>query len=95
VGLLPTHGSAQQQLGELQNRLLLRSRDAPGAVEARLKHQLHPLQYVLENPLVRTDNGSMRVFDHIMTNEDLDVTKRNILQLFEQVFFGELIEEIP
>jgi guanylate kinase len=94
IGLLPTHGSAPEQLEELRNRLLLRSRDAPSAIEARLKHQLHPLEYVLDNPSVMTDDEPMKVFDHVITNENLEVTKRNVLRLFEQVFLGELVEEI-
>lgn len=89
VGLLPTVGSAEEQLQVLRARLLARSRDDAAAIEARLQHQLEPLHYVLDNPLVDTDDGPMRVFDQLLFNEDIAETVSSVVRLFEQTFFGE------
>lgn len=87
VGLLPATGSAVEQLGILRGRLLSRSRDDPTAIEARIQHQIDPLQYVLDNPTVKTHEGLMKVFDQVLVNEDLDRTVKQVVELFQKVFF--------
>jgi guanylate kinase len=87
IGLLATKGSAEAQRRILRERLLSRKRDDPAAIEARLKHQLQPLQYVIDNPKVRTSDGPMKVFDYVLINDDLDATVRHTVQLFGRIFF--------
>ena len=88
VGMLPTEGPVTEQLAVLRARLLTRSRDDATAIEARLQHQVEPLQYVLDNPSVVTDDGLMRVFDKVFFNEEIDETVRRVVHLFEHTFFG-------
>lgn len=87
VGLLPTSGPAAEQLEVLRSRLLTRSRDDNAAIEARLKHQLEPLQYVLDNPRVTTDDGPLRVFDQVLINDKIDETVGHVVRLFRETFF--------
>ena len=93
IGLLPAPGSVAQQLEVLRARLLGRSRDDPAAIEARLQHQEEPLRYVLDNPVITTEDGLRRVFDHVLVNEDLDVTVRRTVQLFDRAFFEGATDE--
>jgi guanylate kinase len=88
IALLPGHGAAEEQLQILRERILSRKRDDPKAIEARLQHQMQPLQYVLDNPSVLTNDGSMRAFDNILVNQSLDITVQHSVRLFENAFFG-------
>jgi guanylate kinase len=88
LALLPGHGAADEQLQILRGRILSRNRDDPKAIEARLQHQMQPLQYVLDNPSVMTSDGSMKVFDNILVNESLEITVQHSVRLFEDAFFG-------
>jgi guanylate kinase len=88
IALLPGHGEANDQLEILRTRILSRNRDDPKAIEARLQHQMQPLQYVLDNPSVNTNDGLMPVFDHILVNENLDGTVELSVRLFKKTFFG-------
>lgn len=88
VGLQAGEGSALEQLEILRHRLVGRSRDESSAIEARLKHQLEPLEYVINNPTVVTPDGRMKVFDHIIVNNDLEETAQLAVRLFGNIFFG-------
>jgi guanylate kinase len=88
IGLLAVAGSAAEQLEVLRARLLARSRDDPAAIEARLQHQLEPIQYVIDNPSVITVDGPMGVFDQVVFNKDIKETVGRVVRLFEQTFFG-------
>ena len=63
--------------------------DNVAAIEARIRHQKEPLQYVLDNPVVETVDGPRRVFDHVLVNEDLDATVAETVRLFEERFLVE------
>lgn len=84
IGLLPADGNIDEQLAVLRDRLVGRSRDDPAAVDARLKHQIEPLKYVLENPLVCGPEGGLRVFDRVLVNSDLDRTVETVVQVFDE-----------
>lgn len=86
IGLLAAHGQVEDQLAELRRRLLNRSRDDAAAIEARIRHQAEPLQYVLDNPEVETVDGPMPVFDRVLVNEDLEETVEKTVHLFESSF---------
>lgn len=86
IGLLPARGRLATQLEELRKRLVVRGRDDPATVEARLKHQIQPLEYVIENPKVLTPDGIMEVFDIKVINEELERTIRHIVSLFRLKF---------
>ncbi len=88
IGLLATDGQVEDQLAVLRERLLHRSRDDAAAIEARIRHQAEPLQYVLDNPVVETGDGLMPVFDHVLINEDLDATVAEVVELFEAAFLA-------
>ncbi len=66
IGMLPATGEVSEQLAVLRSRLLGRSRDDTAAIEARLEHQVEPLRYVLDNPLISTMDGSLHVFDRVL-----------------------------
>ncbi|HEY8582624.1 MAG TPA: hypothetical protein VIL49_06745, partial [Capillimicrobium sp.] len=55
LGLLASHGSVDEQREVLRARLVGRGRDAPDAIEARLRHQDEPLAYVSANPEVEAE----------------------------------------
>lgn len=82
VGLLASDGGLNDQLKVLRDRLLGRGRDDADTVEARLQHQIAPIEYVKKNPLVETGTGSMRVFDEVLVNETLDIAVERVLALF-------------
>ncbi len=86
VGLLAAKGTAEEQLETLMSRLLGRQRDEAAAIEARLQHQLGPLRYVIDNPSVMTEDGAMRVFDHVLINENLKDTVKLVVGLLEREF---------
>jgi guanylate kinase len=88
IGLIPASGDVSEQLAVLRARLLGRNRDDPAAVEARLRHQVEPLRYVLDNPPVPTQDGIQRVFDRVLVNYDLQETVHGIVALFREVMFG-------
>ncbi len=86
IGLLAAHGEVDAQLSVLRERLLNRSRDDAEAIEARIRHQIEPLQYVLTNPSVETVDGDLPVFDHVLVNEELEETVEEAVRLFEGHF---------
>ncbi|HVR08809.1 MAG TPA: hypothetical protein VMW75_12240 [Thermoanaerobaculia bacterium] len=86
LGLLAARGSVPEQLEVLRRRLLDRGRDDPATLEARLAHQIEPLAYVLENPVVATGDGPMKVFDQVAVNEVLAQAVECVLALFARVF---------
>ena len=86
VGLLPASGGVMAQLAVLRARLLGRGRDDPSAVEGRLQHQVQPLEYAIENPIVMTPDGMMNVFNRKLINEELESTIRDINHLFNITF---------
>lgn len=87
VGLLAAHGSLEDQLMVLKRRLLMRGRDDAQSIEARLRHQVEPLRYIMENPSVDTSDGTRLVFDKILVNDDLEITVNNLEALFHSAFF--------
>ncbi len=87
IGLLAADGTVEDQLAVLRERLLGRDRDDAEAIEARIRHQAEPLQYVLDNPQVETQEGRMPVFDHVLVNHDLETTVGQAVELFERAFF--------
>lgn len=89
IGLLAADGPVENQLSVLRERLVGRSRDDAEAIEARLQHQVEPLQYVLDNPPVETEGGPLPVFDHVVVNQDLDETVATVVGLFEREFLGQ------
>jgi guanylate kinase len=86
IGLLATRGEVDEQLMVLRERLLSRSRDDAEAIEARLRHQVEPLGYVLENPTVETPDGALQVFDRVLINQDLEETVAAAVEIFERSF---------
>jgi guanylate kinase len=86
IGVLAAEDGAQQQLIRLRQRLLTRGRDDPEAIRNRLRHQLAPIRYVLENPTVPTPDGPLRVFDRVIVNDDLAETVRRVEEIFSAVF---------
>jgi guanylate kinase len=90
IGLLATRGHVEDQLLVLRERLLSRARDDAEAIEARLRHQVDPLGYVLENPTVETPDGALRVFDRVLINEDLETTVASAVAIFERAFLPEV-----
>ena len=86
IGLLATRGQVEDQLMVLRERLLSRSRDDAEAIEARLRHQVEPLGYVLENPSVDTPDGPLQVFDRVLINQDLETTVADAVEVFERAF---------
>lgn len=86
IGLLASRGGLNKQLDILRNRLINRGRDSEVAIEARLKYQIEPLEYVIKNPYIKTPNGLQKVFDEIIINKDLDNTIQHVLSLFQRIF---------
>ena len=86
IGMVATTGSVENQLAELRRRLISRGRDDTATIDARLKHQLDPMAFVLQNPSVETPNGWLPVFDQIVINEHLDETMRSVEDLFSVTF---------
>jgi guanylate kinase len=85
IGLLPAAGSMEVQLAELRKRLVERGRDDPATIDTRLKHQPESVQFVLDNPYVDTEEGSLRVFNDVVINEHLSHTLMTVEQLFVTV----------
>lgn len=88
IGMLPATGDMSEQLAVLRSRLLGRSRDDTAAIEARLEHQVEPLRYVLDNPLISTMDGSLHVFDRVLVNHDLQETVHGAVELFDKTMLG-------
>jgi guanylate kinase len=86
LGLLATRGDVEAQLAVLRGRLLERGREDPATLEAKLRHQIEPLAYVLANPVVATGDGPLPVFDQVLVNESLPATLQRVLAIFSQVF---------
>jgi guanylate kinase len=72
IGLRSTTGELDEELAELDRRLLGRGRDSDDVIASRRPHQIEKLEYVLTNPSVDTAEGAMPVFDHTIVNDDLD-----------------------
>ena len=86
LGLLATQGDISRQLNVLRDRLLLRGRDDIATVELRLKHQLPPLEYVMQNPSVAVGPIELPVFDYVITNENLPDTVKRANEIFAAEF---------
>lgn len=86
IGLLPAAGTIEHQLQVLRDRLLARNRDNPQAIDARLRHQLQPLQYVIDNPTLETSDGMLSAFDDVLVNGELDETVKGVANKFETIF---------
>lgn len=81
LALLPGGGSTNDQLAELERRLLGRGRDGPEQVRARLTHQTELLEYVNSDPTTLLGDGSRAaVFDITLTNDDLMTTTSLVLE---------------
>lgn len=86
VGILVCNGDARSQLVELERRLLLRGRDNLEAVQARLRHQIAPIQYIIDNNIINTDDGPLPVFDSIMINDNLEEALTKVMETFAKGF---------
>lgn len=86
IGLLAADGGADQQLSVLRARLTARTRDDEEAVATRLAYQIGPIEYVLANLTVATEDGEMPVFDCVMVNDDLASTIVEVSELFAKIF---------
>jgi guanylate kinase len=93
IGLVASSADINTQLAVLEDRLVKRGRDSREAIEVRLKHQPEQIMYIETNPLVETPSGKMRVFDEIVTNDDLSIATEKILSLFDAMVLGPLGEE--
>lgn len=85
VGLVAASGSLDEQLAVLRQRLTKRGREDTDAIDHRLKHQHQTIQYIQDNPLVKTPNGPLRVFDDIVTNDDFEAALARLRQLFSRL----------
>ncbi len=86
IGLCATNGGIEKQIEETRKRLINRGRDSMETIEVRLKHQIQPMEYILNNPVVETSDGFLHVFDKIFTNDNLDKTIKDVLFLFQSIF---------
>jgi ribose 1,5-bisphosphokinase PhnN len=84
LGLLAADGGVEAQLAVLRGRLLERGREDPATIEAKLRHQVEPLTYVLENPVIATADGPLPAFDRVLVNESLPAAVARVLELFDQ-----------
>lgn len=84
LGLLAADGGVEAQLAVLRGRLLERGREDPATIEAKLRHQIEPLTYVLENPVVATADGPLPVFDRVLVNASLPAAIAGVLAIFDQ-----------
>ncbi len=85
VGLAAGSGSLDEQLAVLRQRLTKRGREDTEAIDQRLKHQHQTIQYIQENPFVHTSDGSLRVFDDIVINDDFGAAITKLQRLFTRL----------
>lgn len=86
IGILVGKGDIRSQLLELEQRLLSRGRDNIEVVRARLQYQIEPIQYIMNNDEIITNDGALRVFDKIVFNDNLEEARQNILEIFANAF---------
>jgi guanylate kinase len=86
IGLRSTEGTVDDELAELERRLLKRGRDTEEVIASRRPHQIEKLDYVLTNPFVETRDGPMPVFDHTIVNDDLDTALAELGELVGAAF---------
>ena len=87
LGILASEGGVEEQLAVLRDRLQGRTRDDEEGLRIRLSHQLDPIKYVLDNPLVDSSDGPMHVFDEIIVNDDRERAVKSAQRLFTEAFF--------
>jgi len=88
IGMLGTDGDKQQQIQILRDRLHNRGRDDAENLEARIMHQGEAIEYVLNNNVVVSIDGPMRVFDEIIINKYLEETIQTGIQTFQKIIEG-------
>jgi len=88
LGVLASEGGVEEQLAVLSDRLQGRTRDDEEGLRIRLSHQLDPIKYVLDNPLVDSVDGPMHVFDEIIVNDDRERAMKTARRLFAEGFFN-------
>jgi guanylate kinase len=86
VGVLVGNGDAGSQLLELERRLLSRGRDDIEVVRARLQYQAAPIQYIMNNESIVTDEGALQVFDEIIINDNLEKALHRVIEIFAKGF---------
>jgi guanylate kinase len=86
IGLLPNGSTIETQVAVLRERLTLRGRESPVDIEIRLRHQAATIAYIERNPYIDTPSGTMRVFDTVVTNDELSTTLERVCHLFEGAF---------
>ena len=66
--------------------MTIRGREDSAIIERKLETQGNQIDYILENPMVHTREGDMRVFDAVLINEKLDPTLTVLIRLFRSRF---------
>lgn len=86
VALLPSRGQSDDQIAELQRRMIERGREPQALIEKKLEEQVPQINFILNNQSVITPDGLLPIFDTTIVNEILDDAMNEIIRYFRIQF---------